>query len=156
MAHHRLTHQQLGKGHQVKQQVTQYIAKLKGQGPKYQEGVLNLSYYRRQHYQLQDWLVSFNMEAHERPRYGGHTPSQYADGVLNLNLGRDDDLPEPLTEEETQEHILGVIIANQYTQRKILELFGEKAEEANVKESKHIHDMDTYTPISVKTLTREE
>ena len=36
-----------------------------------------------------------------------------------------------------------------------MELFGEKAEEAAVKELKQVHDIDTYTTIDPKTLSKE-
>ena len=59
-------------------------------------------------------------------------------------------------EDEICEHIVGLIMAQQYTLKKGLELFGEKAEEAAIKELQQIHDMDTYTPMDPKTLSFEE
>ena len=61
---------------------------------------------------------------------------------------------EPFDEADINEHIVGLIMAHQYTPKKGLELFGKKAEEAAVKELKQIHDMDTYTPIDPKTLSK--
>ena len=61
-----------------------------------------------------------------------------------------------MDEGDINEHICGLIMSHQYTLKKGLELFGEKAEEAAVKEMKQIHDMDTYTPIDPKTLSTEE
>ena len=85
---------------------------------------------------LQDGVVSFTVEILGRPIYEGHASSKYADGVLNLNLGAYNDPPTPLTEETQKgvdEHILGVIMINQYTLKKGLELAGGKAEEATLK-----------------------
>ena len=112
-------------------------------------GVLNLSY-RGQRYHLKEGVVSFNLD--EKPGVGA--PAQYADGVLHLNL--DEKPGVPMDEADIDEHICGLIMSHQYTLNKGLELFGEKAEEAAVKELKQIHDMDTYTPIDPKTLSTEE
>ena len=40
--------------------------------------------------------------------------------------------------------------------KKGIEHFGEKGEEATLKELKKIHDMDTYTPIAASDLTYEQ
>ena len=61
---------------------------------------------------------------------------------------------EPFDEADIGEHIVGLIMAHQYTPKKGLELFGKKAAEAAVKEVKQIHNMDTYTPIDSKTLSK--
>ena len=63
---------------------------------------------------------------------------------------------EPFDEEDIDEHIVGLIMAHQYTLKNGLELFGEKAEEAAIKELKQIHDMDTYTPIDPKILSKDQ
>ena len=123
-------------------------------------GVLNLSY-RGQKYHLKQGVVSFNLD--EKPGVdkfqGGRQysqPAQYTDGVLHLNLEQDDQDFEPMDEADIDEHIVGMIMANQYTLKKGLELFGEKAEVAALKEVRQIHDMATYTPLDPKTLSREE
>ena len=55
-------------------------------------------------------------------------------GVINLQF--DDDAPPPpkMTEAHTYVHILGVILVQQYGLKKGVELFGEKADTAVVKE----------------------
>ena len=67
--------------------------------------------------------------------------------MLSLNLVADNEIAAPLTEEGVEEYIVRVIMINQYTLKKELELFGEKVEEATIKELNQIHDMDTYTHI---------
>ena len=47
-------------------------------------------------------------------------------------------------------------MAHQYSMKKGIKLFGEKGEEATLKELKQIHDMDTYTPIAASDLTYEQ
>ena len=57
---------------------------------------------------------------------------------------------------EVDEHITGLVMAQQYFLKKGVELFGERAEEATLKELSQIHCMDTYTPIHASELTRAE
>ncbi len=113
-------------------------------------GVVNMTY-RGQKYHLKDGVVSFNLD--ENP--GVRAPKQYVDGVIHLNLDQEPEV-EPMTHEETQEHIVGLIMSNQYSLKKGLELFGEKAEAATEKELQQIHDMDTYTPMHPDELTKLE
>ena len=48
------------------------------------------------------------------------------------------------------EHLLGVILVQQYNLKKGLELFGDRAEAATTKELQKIHDFDTYVPQDAK------
>ena len=52
--------------------------------------------------------------------------------------------------------ILGVIMIQQYNLRKGLELFGDKAELATVKELSQIHEMGTYVSLDAGELTAEQ
>jgi hypothetical protein len=74
--------------------------------------------------------------------------------VVNLNLGKEP-LP-PLTEAQVESHIMGVVFAQQYTLKKGLEKFGDRAAEATTKELKQIHDMGTYQPLDATKLTKKE
>ena len=89
-------------------------------------GLLNLSY-RGQRYHLKEGVESFNLD--KKP--GAGAPAQYSDGVLNLNL--DEKPGVSMDEADINEHICGLIMSHQYTLKKGLELFGEKAKEAAVK-----------------------
>ena len=73
-----------------------------------------------------------------------------------MNLDHGNQEMEPFDEADINKHILGLIMAHQCTLKKGLELFDKKTGEANLKELKQIHDMDTYTPIDPKTLSKEE
>ncbi len=81
-------------------------------------------------------------------------PTQYANGVINLNLI--DEKCAPIDEYDLDEHIIGLIMAHQYSMKKGIKLFGEKIEKATLKEIKQIHDMDTYTPMDSTKLTKEQ
>ena len=76
-------------------------------------------------------------------------------GVLNLNLGEESSLPPP-TETQAEDHTMGVVFAQQYTLKKGIKTFGDRAEEATTKELKQIHDMGTYQPLNVTKLTKKE
>jgi hypothetical protein len=53
-------------------------------------------------------------------------------------------------------HVMGVILAQQYSVNKGIKLFGERATDAISKELQQLHDYGTYTPIHAHELTREE
>ena len=57
---------------------------------------------------------------------------------------------------DTNVEVLGLIMVHQYNLKKGLELFGDKAEVATVKELKQIHDMGTYVPLEAAGLTPEQ
>jgi hypothetical protein len=43
-------------------------------------------------------------------------------------------------------HVMGVILAQQYSVNKGIKLFGDRAKEAISKELQQLHDYETYTP----------
>jgi hypothetical protein len=53
-------------------------------------------------------------------------------------------------------HVVGVIMAQQYTIRKGLKLFGDGGRQAVTKELTQLHNMATYTPMHKHELTREQ
>ena len=61
-----------------------------------------------------------------------------------------------MTEAQTNAHILGVILVQKYGLKKVIELFGEKADAAVVKELTQIHKLETYEPILSSDLSWEE
>ena len=117
-------------------------------------GVLNLQYRGQKYHHLREGEVSLNIN-NENSGVADYDsqPSQYYDGVINLNLSDPTYTRRKMGEQEVEEHVLGLIMAHQYSMKKGIEIFGEKGEEATLKDLKQIHDMDTYTPISVSDLT---
>ena len=65
-------------------------------------------------------------------------------------------VPEGLTEEEAEEVIIGMVLAEQHSLKRAARLFGPKAMEAAGKELQQIHDFGTYVPMDPSKLTREE
>ena len=76
-------------------------------------------------------------------------------GVINMNLDtpvqtRNDGWQD---DEALTEHLLGVILVQQYNLKKGLELFVDKAEAATTKVLQQIHDFGTYVPQDASLLT---
>ena len=69
-----------------------------------------------------------------------------------------DENPPPvgLTEEQLDDHIMGVILAQHFSLKKGIALFGDKTEQATTAELQAIHDMGTYEPLDASKLTRDE
>ncbi len=67
--------------------------------------------------------------------------TQYANSVINLNLL--DNQWAPMDKQDVFKHIVGLTMAHQYSLKKGIELFGEKAKVETVKELKLI--LDTCT-----------
>ncbi len=66
-------------------------------------------------------------------------PTQFADGVINLNF--DQKWDTLMSQGDTDEHIVGLMMANQYSLKKGVELFGDHGEVAAVKELSKIQNM---------------
>ena len=80
-----------------------------------------------------------------------HTAAEQINSVINEN-------PPPLglTEEQVDDQIMGVIIAEHFSLKKDTALFGDKAEQATTDELQTIHDMGTYELLDASKLTRYE
>jgi hypothetical protein len=88
-------------------------------------------------------------------------------GIIHLNpavfeteppriLSRDDEKYEGMDAKNVTMHIIGVIMAEQYSINKGLKLFGKDGEKAVTKELSQMHDMVVYTPVHAHELTREQ
>jgi hypothetical protein len=53
-------------------------------------------------------------------------------------------------------HIIGVILAQQYSVKKGIRLFGDEGRKAVSKELQQMHNMVAYTPVDARTMTREQ
>ena len=84
--------------------------------------------------------------------------SDHKMGVINVNLDTPVQAPDDgwLDDEALTEHLLGVILVQQYNLKKGLELFGDRAEAATTKELQQIHDFGTYVPQDASSLSRAE
>ena len=84
----------------------------------------------------------------------------YKMGVINLNMDTPVQVQIPdegwEDDDSLMEHLLGVILVQQYNLKKGLELFGDRAEVATTKELQQIHDFGTYIPQDAKELIRAE
>ena len=77
-------------------------------------------------------------------------------GTLNLQHNNNNEHFTTMTEGEIDEHIVGVMLAQQHGLKKGLKLFGEKAEKAFSKELHQIHDLETYEPLRASDLSLKE
>ena len=68
--------------------------------------------------------------------------ADHIDRLMSENLS-----PVGFTEEQLHDHIMGVIMAEHFSLKKGIKLFGDKAEDATTEELRAIHDMGTYKPI---------
>ena len=61
-----------------------------------------------------------------------------------------------MTSEESEAHVVGLVLAQMYSLRKGTELFGEKAEQATMTELTQIDDFETYKPIHKHELSEQD
>jgi hypothetical protein len=61
-----------------------------------------------------------------------------------------------LVEDHIVMHVLGVVLAQQYSVNKGIQLFGDRARESVRKELQQLHDYATYTPVHAHELTPDE
>ena len=61
-----------------------------------------------------------------------------------------------MTESQIISHLVGVVMARQYSMKKTKELFGDKTDTAVMRELNQINDFETYTPMKASDLSWEE
>ena len=64
--------------------------------------------------------------------------------------------PVGFAEEQLDDHIMEIIMAEHFPLKKGIKLFGNKAVAATTEELRAIHDMGTYEPLDASKLTRED
>ncbi|KAL7466255.1 hypothetical protein ACHAXS_006545 [Conticribra weissflogii] len=88
-------------------------------------------------------------------RYAAEFQGNGPEGTAILTLGEEDQEVAALTEEETNEHIMGVIMT-QYAWRAGLKRFRKKGKDAMSDELGKLHNMQTFIPVHRNQLTEEE
>ena len=86
------------------------------------------------------------------------------EGVIHLNpavtkvesIKDNEDYSQGMSAKDITLHILGVIMAEQYSIKRGLKVFGKEGEKAVTKELSQMHDMVVYTPVHAHELTREQ
>ena len=66
-------------------------------------------------------------------------------GLIHLEVGQGGPPPRPMNEEECKSHVVGLVLAQMYSLKKGTKNFGEKVDEATLKELSQIDDFKTYT-----------
>lgn len=77
-------------------------------------------------------------------------------GVINIEMNKGAPPSRAMTEEECEFHVVGLVLANMYNLRKGTELFGERADEAVLKELTQIDEFETYQPVHKHELLLED
>ena len=70
-----------------------------------------------------------------------------------MRINMTDNKLEPMNEDERMEHIIGVVLMQQYNLGKGLNKFGNKGKIAVTKELQQMHDMGAFTLMDATTLT---
>ena len=61
-----------------------------------------------------------------------------------------------MLEEQMAEHILGVVMVQQFSLKAGMAKFGDRATTAVTKELTQLHDMKTYVPMDPDKMTRQQ
>ncbi len=80
--------------------------------------------------------------------------SKYVDGIVHINVTTEG--ARKISKEDVNAHVLGVIMAQQFSLHSGLKKFGDKAKKSVTKELTQIHDMGTYTPIDPYKMTKDQ
>ena len=79
--------------------------------------------------------------------------SKYVDGITHINVTPG--VAQKISKEDVNAHVLGVIMAQQFSLHVGLKKFGDKAKKLVTKELTQIHDMGTYTPMDPDKMTKD-
>ncbi len=76
--------------------------------------------------------------------------------TTKCNKELQDELAESDLDDHAVMYIMDVIMAQQYSLRKGLKLFGNEGKEAAMSELTQLHGMETYYPVHAHKLTRQQ
>ena len=77
-------------------------------------------------------------------------------GFINVQVNPSAPPQRAMTEEECEAHVVGLVLVNMYNLKKGTELFGDKADEAVMKELSEIDQFQTYKPVHKHELSQED
>ncbi len=81
---------------------------------------------------------------------GQATPNTYEEGVANINLSGKLQSQPILINEETNIHVLGVVMAQQLSLKAGLQKFGDRGKKAVTKELTQLHEKIAYVTVDPK------
>ena len=76
-------------------------------------------------------------------------------GGLHLQTDDGEPIYSKMSEEDCEAHVMGVLTAEHYSMKKVKELFGDRSDDAVMKELRQIHPFETYEPLKASNLTWE-
>eukprot|EP00804_Cyclotella_cryptica_P007868 CCRYP_001430-RB/>CCRYP_001430-RB protein AED:0.37 eAED:0.34 QI:0/0/0/1/0.25/0/5/0/757 len=125
----------------------------------------NRRYPRRVHCPKEAMVIDFDNKTYHERDGNIHVNLAVAE-VLREDLRRlhttkcDTELQDELAQSELDDHavmyIVGMIMAQQYSLRKGLKLFGKEGKKAAMSELTQLHEMDAYYPVHAHELTRQQ
>ena len=77
-------------------------------------------------------------------------------GVINVYFAENIETPPDVSEEDIEAHIMGIVLIENFNMKKGVDIFGDRSKTAVMKELQKIHDMNTYKPMDMYTLTFQE
>ena len=69
-------------------------------------------------------------------------------GFINIKISQGARPLRQMSHEESEAHVIGLVLAQMYSLKKGTELFGEKAEQATMTELTQIDDFETSSPFT--------
>ena len=76
-------------------------------------------------------------------------------GVLNLETDEGEPVFSEMSEEDCDTHVMGVLLTQHYNMKKAKELFGDRSDNAVMRELSQIHACETYKPQFASSLNWE-
>ena len=77
-------------------------------------------------------------------------------GFINVDVSQGARPLRHMSREESEAHVVGLFLAQMYSLRKGMEIFGEKAEQATMTELTQIDDFETYKPLHKHELSEQD
>ena len=80
------------------------------------------------------------------------------DGVAHISFEKEGSVapPRAMSEEESDSHVVGLILAQQHSLKKGLKLFGDAGDQVVEKELSSIHNMDACNPLNAKDFSYKD
>ena len=76
--------------------------------------------------------------------------------MLNIETGEGEPIYSKMSEEDCDTHVMGVLLAQHYNMKKAKELFGDRSDDAVMRELSQIHAYETYEPQFASSLSWEQ
>jgi len=131
--------------HRVRTHAKFYVHTVKGQRYHHELGMTHLCYWGNRHKNKYVILQANLLGISQAEKIG----------VFNLKLG-DKDAPTPISVEDVEERIMGLVLINRYNLKQGLNRFGAHEEEAVNSKLQQTHGIHIHIPMNPQKMTRAE